>query len=108
MTPELDAALDDTIDVVFTVLKFIRPKQDPNAAQYPKPPIPHGHRDTWAAVKASLERHELPPLWALRQVAGWACIELYWRTKGRALTPEEVRIGAAAYRLYAATRTLTH
>lgn len=98
-----DAAIDETIDVVFRVVRFIRPTSDPNARRSRAARTPGGWRDTWASVARCLARHELPPIDVLGRVAGWACNELYWRERYRPLTPDEERIKVAAWRLFHAT-----
>ena len=107
LTPEqLDAAVDDTIDVVFAVLKFMRPATDPNADPTLPLPRPDGWRETWEMARFSLAHNELPDPAVLRRVADWALFELDQRDR---LTAEEERVRVAALRLRdAAERTLNH
>lgn len=101
---QLDAAVDDTIDVVFSVLKFMRPATDPNADPTLPLPRPDGWRETWEMARFSLAHNELPAPVVLRRVADWALFELEQR---RPLSPEEERVHVAALRLRdAAERTL--
>ena len=101
-------AIAETIDVVFRVLRFVRPATDPNAVPSTKAPTPGGWRETWATVAACLDRHELPPIDVLARTADWAIGELHWRERYRALTADEQRVKDAAQRLHAATTTRHH
>ena len=110
LTPEqLDAAVDDTIDVVFAVLKFMRPATDPNADPTLPLPRPDGWRETWEMARFSLAHNELPDPAVLRRVADWALFELDQRDqRSSRLTPEEERVRVAALRLRdAAERTVS-
>jgi hypothetical protein len=106
LPPEaLDAVVDDGIETVLQVLRFMWPHVFPN---YPGTPRPGGWCDVWTTVKACLERREIPPVPVLLRVANWADFELTWRAEGRDLTPDERVAFAATTRLrQAATKTLT-
>lgn len=78
---------NDYCDVVYHVLSA-------TGSQYP----PWSERHM-AALVESVQRRQLPSLHVLNMIVSWVLFELRWRATHRQLTPDEIHIHEAAWRL---------